>query len=558
MSCTVKEVSNRMKKSLLFWRVYTGLIILCCVSLVFIFGVFYSYTSYKSHIIQQAKKGIQAESDRMVGEIEGKLASFKAAFNPILKNFSDNKLSEADLLKALAEVTSTDSSVMRFGVVSNVSDGVSPKNICFKKDHDKIYLEEANASNDATKEIWYEHARNNGAGWSEPSFDENINSYVSVYSEPIYQKNSVSLQKEFKGVFYLTVSLAWLRDEMNSLNPEKKEFGTVLSKKGAILYHPIGDLVLSRSNIFDVMKANKASNQNYKKMVIILQKAVSGASGEGVNVGRTGEAFWYFYRPIPNTDWSLVVNFIKDAVPFDGKVLRRQKIQMALGLAAFLLSLLTFILCFYHAERFKPKKLWWISILFSFACIFVACFSWYLALSVPLNEYQQGRVIIDDQVSLNKFIVARSKLSKDLYNKEPIFIPTGIFIQTLEFVSSNNISVSGYVWQKYKKGQMNALASGFVMPEAKSLAITEAYRSDTDREQIIGWYFEAIVRQSFDYSKYPFDRPNISLWFKHKDFLKNVILVPDLSGYTFTSASVLPGLQRRMALPGYSFFGTFF
>ena len=96
------------------------------------------------------------------------------------------------------------------------------------------------------------------------------------------------------------------------------------------------------------------------------------------------------------------------------------------------------------------------------------------------------------------------------------------------------------------------------MPEAKTLAINEAYRSKGQKEEVIGWHFQATIRQTLDYTKYPFDHPDISIWLKSNDFTHNVTLTPDLEGYRSTNAAILPGLQSRLTLPGYYFRGTFF
>jgi len=128
----------------------------------------------------------------------------------------------------------------------------------------------------------------------------------------------------------------------------------------------------------------------------------------------------------------------------------------------------------------------------------------------------------------------------------------------MEFSSSNNIAISGYIWQRFTKGAHDNLPRGFTMPEAKSLNVSEAYRISDKKEEIIGWRFEATIREEFDYSKYPFDHPNISVWLRPTDFVHNITLIPDIKGYKYTNASALPGLQTRLALPGYIFAGTFF
>ncbi|MEI8345789.1 MAG: hypothetical protein WCG06_06930, partial [Candidatus Omnitrophota bacterium] len=246
------------------------------------------------------------------------------------------------------------------------------------------------------------------------------------------------------------------------------------------------------------------------------------------------------------------------AIPFDGKAMRRQQTAAALGSIVFLISLSVLILGLHQKQMLTVANLWVVSVLFSLLCFMTACFTWYLAFSVPLKEYQQGRTIIDDPITVQKFIVDRTKLSQEHYGENPVFVPTGLYIQSLEFASAHNVEVSGYVWQRFVKGRDDAVVRGFVLPEAKTFSVTEAYRQDLGKEEVVGWYFEALVRQAFDYSKYPFDHPNIELWLKPKDFSRHVVLVPDLGAYPVMSAGRLPGLQGRLALPGYSFFGTFF
>jgi len=46
---------------------------------------------------------------------------------------------------------------------------------------------------------------------------------------------------------------------------------------------------------------------------------------------------------------------------------------------------------------------------------------------------------------------------------------------------------------------------------AEAYRSTEAYRVHENGAEVIGWYFSATLRQSFDYGHYPFDRQDVWL-----------------------------------------------
>jgi len=137
--------------------------------------------------------------------------------------------------------------------------------------------------------------------------------------------------------------------------------------------------------------------------------------------------------------------------------------------------------------------------------------------------------------------------------EQPVFIQTGAFIQSLEFTSANDVVVTGYIWQRYPANTPDFVQHGFILPEGDD----EIYYMDTEadggadyRENLpdggvlLGWYIHTALRQTFDYSKYPFDRQDIWLRFWHLDFDRNVILTPDFKGYGIPS-DTLPEWPHR-------------
>lgn len=130
-------------------------------------------------------------------------------------------------------------------------------------------------------------------------------------------------------------------------------------------------------------------------------------------------------------------------------------------------------------------------------------------------------------------------------------IPTGIFIQSVEFKGPYTLQTSGFVWQRYADALPPDLDRGVVFPEAESSTFTKVYETRQNDETLVGWGFKATIRQPFDYSKYPLDRQKI--WFQmwHPDFERDVYLVPDFAGYATLQPEALPGVDQDFVVENW-------
>ena len=135
-----------------------------------------------------------------------------------------------------------------------------------------------------------------------------------------------------------------------------------------------------------------------------------------------------------------------------------------------------------------------------------------------------------------------------------IEVPTGVFIQSLEFVDANSIIMTGIIWQRYSEDASNweiKPAPGEVIPIIFTKAdlnyqeeVTEIYRTQEGNEEIIGWHVRAVLNQRFDFSDFPFDQEGVFIRMRHKEFDRGVILTPDLLSYTTTNPASIPGVER--------------
>jgi len=132
-------------------------------------------------------------------------------------------------------------------------------------------------------------------------------------------------------------------------------------------------------------------------------------------------------------------------------------------------------------------------------------------------------------------------------------IPTGVFVQSFEFLSANNVEVAGYIWQKYDATIPDDIARDVILPESVSgaYAAEENYRVVQNGTELIGWYFVATIRQSFDYRRFPFDRQDVRLRLWHPNAELGVVLVPDFAAYPTLAPATMPGLERQFVYGGW-------
>lgn len=151
--------------------------------------------------------------------------------------------------------------------------------------------------------------------------------------------------------------------------------------------------------------------------------------------------------------------------------------------------------------------------------------------------------IVDTPADLQSYLDEKSTEGKNTQftGDPPYLLPTGFFIQSMSFVSAANVNINGYVWQKYPAGY--PYQKGIDFPEeifSDATTLREAYRDEVVEDgktyELIGWYFDVTVRQTFDYRRYPLDFLTIWLrvWpaeFGHDD---EIVLVPDFASYLRT------------------------
>ena len=313
-------------------------------------------------------------------------------------------------------------------------------------------------------------------------------------------------------------------------------------------------------------------SMNAKDIQSVLERARVAGAGQIMLVSASGEIIagrraqiapcagtscYRAKRPIANTTWTLTMTTDRRDAMLPEPLIR----QTTLALTNLSLCLLVTVAALHNlqltatADQRNNRELWAWSVVISLGFVIGIGVIWSFALSVEPARVSPGQVI-SSRGELEDF--QRQTLIAVVRDHRPIpqFLPTGIFIKSVEFVSANDVAVTGYIWQRVKAG--NEIDPGFILPEAESVEITEEYRRQTPSATTIGWSFRVTLRQSFGYGRFPLDWESvwIRLWPKEMD--QHILLAPDLDDYVSLDGNALPGVERDIVISGWTPRSAFF
>jgi hypothetical protein len=224
-------------------------------------------------------------------------------------------------------------------------------------------------------------------------------------------------------------------------------------------------------------------------------------------------------------------------------------------MTAFIALLLLLSVCL----NIQPHSWWYIIVLISLIMLSQLIYLWYIRKSVGFQEELQDVPVLSQSQTFN-FV---QKLNSSSTVDYPA-IPTGILIEYAQFSKKGSdiypgIYLNGYIWQRYNLTKHANLERDFIIPNASTLIKQELYRGKENDEEIICWSFKCGLYQSFNPSLYPFDHRHITLSLMHKNFEKNVTLIPDLTAYDIINPLELPGISlESFMIPSWKILKSFF
>ena len=408
---------------------------------------------------------------------------------------------------------------------------------------DGVRLKDLDAELDYTKPDadWYHRPMEGEPLWLAPRFDHERGHALVTYGAPLFESGQTA---EPIGVLFATYTLSVFQRLLDSLDLGENGYSFILSSDRRFILHPNRDLSAEQIP-FEGLLERVASDREVESIERAMRDPTAIAAFTDPDTGLASRAF---FRRITATDWTLGVVLADRDVLMPARVAHRKLVDIALIVAV---SLVTLSVALSRPDRNPVQSLWIVSSVFAASCVLVGIFVVLLAMQRQLPRGDDVTRITNWN-TLNRFTAEQRRRTLSEREEVPLFIPTGIYIQSARLEGATNVGISGYVWQRYTKGVHDGIRRGFIMPDAKTSSITEAYTIDEGDTELVRWNINAIVHQNFGYARYPFDseRVIVDLW--HKEFTNNIILVPDLASYKLMSPAAKPGLFEDLQISGWA------
>ena len=558
------ELRMRWHSSSWVWSILSAAALIMTISFV------YQFITKKNSVVESARLEAQLSAQQAAQKIN----TFISILQPIAQSIAD-ELSEKQLnADQIEELLKSKKPVEISGLgVAFLPNAFSAE----KKLYAPYYLEKDGTQQlirledlydySSSENSWLYDAINQGSMFAEPYFGSASNTILIEYVAPIYR--TVKGEQVAVGIVYANQSVEHLKHILTTLFLNDAGYWAILSNTGTYLAHPLDQLVQKQTSIFDLAKQikNDSLAQAGKK---ILEKEHIFLEYENEI---TGASSWLFTEPIEGTNWTIAGIFDKAELPIDPLILRKQLINPSIYLALFLIFFV-FLLLSLLKERMTPH--WWIaSGLISLALVAQIGWTWYATFSYPDFRKDEKSYIVENKANLYNYIkeaiqpyrygqpssepaAPRSMQEALTARQDSRFIPTGIYVNNVQFRGINEIQISAYVWQRFTNGIHDAVPRGFIFPQATESVITEISRIKDSTTETIMWEVYAKLNQFFLFEDYPFDSKSLRIQFWHRHIKKNIVLIPDLDSYQLINPRSLPGIDDEAYLPGWQIVASHF
>jgi len=507
---------------------------LCLLSFLLLIHLGYEYKSRNTDekILAKAEEDSRQKANSAIKTIENRLNSTSLLVEEAAKDLSSGKLKNDSmlneyLLNKIKDNPDISSIVVAYSPAVNAGKIYAPH---FKRNGSEIINDPLtyDYTKNNEKTSWYNKPIRKGSKeWISPYFGIADCICQIDYSVPFYLAEYGD-GKKAAGVVSVSHSLEGIREQVGNLNLCKRGYGFIISGEGVIISYPIQEYL--GENISELAKKDRNLNFINKN---------TEETEYSVTNPFTGQSYWIFHKNIPSTDWTLGFVLPHEETLLNKKIDQKHSIICIVFVAlAFLFFLSLLLISIY---RYDHKGLWILAVIFSLLCILGIGFMWYFTINNSSLDGKNGDHIVFDREDVETVL---QDTSPDLKASR---IATGIFLQSIEFLTANDVAITGYIWQKTSGPDAKKDSPGFSFPDAKETEIQKAYmNNDSD---VVRWHFKTILRQKFEYSRYPFDREDlwIRLW---SNSSTESVLIPNFDSYKSLIPETLSGMEPSIALGG--------
>ena len=405
---------------------------------------------------------------------------------------------------------------------------------------------------------WYTGVRDEGAKWVEPYYGEAVEDWFVDFGIPFHYTNGPK-KGQVRGTITMSFVCGGFKELVHSMSLGKTGFGIITSNKNYFLAHPNSEYIGTK-NLDDLIATEE--NENIQIAFENLKERKQGFV-RFFDKESNDETFFY-YDKIPTSDWGLGLVFYRNSLLQNGNILNRKYIKLSILLSMLFICLLTI---FYNRDHLDRGEIWIISILSSLVLLFNIVFIGYLTHGSSVNADNASPPIVDVS-SLEKVITKQHAKSEVLKTPKLRSVPTGIFINNLEFEDSYNVNVGGKIWQKYPLNIADDVNVGFVLPQMSPFAeasyVEEISRTIIPAKEgekgylLVHWDVRVTLRLNLSYQDFPFDKREINIEIvpiNNNDYL---LFIPDLTSYKYTNPDKKSGLDSKISISGSEVLESYF
>ena len=422
--------------------------------------------------------------------------------------------------------------------------------ISYVIDENGMHLRDLDSHEDYTKQksVWYNSAMEGKTVWLEPKYDANRHEMLVTYAAPLFNPKESTTPV---GVIFTTYSVSSLERILAQMDLGENGYSFLLSSEQHFIIHHNQDYIDHRWSLDDFLARLKDTS-----IIKIVNNALLDSSRiVQLTDPDTGQDSQVFFLPIPEAEWTLGILLIDEELVMPSYIVREKLLNIILALC-FSIVLLTIPLS--GIQHGSIRSFWILSNVFTLCCIIGYVAALKLTTAQPPENFVNSQLVTNQNI-LNHFMSDQRQRTLDQREEIPLFIPTGVHIQSISFDNSiGGIAINGYLWQRYTLGIHDGIAREVVIIGSDYFDLEHPITARFGNTELVRWSFKAALYQKFDFSKYPFGREYVQTQLRHKQFTRNIILIPDLESYKLINPTALPGLQKDIFLNGWNIKKSYF
>lgn len=395
-------------------------------------------------------------------------------------------------------------------------------------------------------EAWYHIAKNNERQWLTPFYEAALEEHIIRYTVPVY-----SAQQKKIGMVFVDINFEWLHEQIEKYDVKDNNYLSLLTAQNNELYHSLRGVAQTTEQLAQPVSINTATDSTINTL--------------------TGDDAWQHSVTIDATKWQLRSVISKTTTvelpessdtlhtaadnDFLHKLTKNDRVDWVSLLV--LIAILLYSCVRLRRKRTSRTQLWIDTGIYTLIFFTGVIAIWVLEYGV-IAPPKSKSIVLANKAIIEKFERENALRTLHSYDEAPIYVPVGLFIQSIEFLSASNVNITGYIWHRYQEGQDSNYKIGTVFPEAIATNISLAYEQQKNGEILKGWYFETTLRENFTPDLFPLDRQSVWIRLWHEKIGDNIVLVPDIDSYNSLNTRSLPGVEKDFVLSGWSLFRSYF